>query len=297
MKSNRLFGILYLLLVKKRVTASELADYFEVSVRTIYRDIETLSSYEIPIYMSKGKNGGITLLETYTLDKILLTEKEQKEILFSVQAMDELNCNNNKLLDKMKAIFKNEEKNFIDVDFGIWENSLEHQQNFNTIKKAIIEKRKITFTYFNSYGEISDRNVEPLQLQFQYNSWYLLGYDTNKNDYRFFKLMRIDSIMLLEEQFSRTIPDKKIDFESLTNKTKITLEIKKELSYRVYDEFDTSSITKLENGDFIVQMEVPLNDWVYGYLLSFGENIKVISPEDVKRIVKEKVEKMIINYQ
>lgn len=297
MKSNRLFGILYLLLVKKRITASELADYFEVSVRTIYRDIETLSSYEIPIYMSKGKNGGITLLETYTLDKILLTEKEQKEILFSVQAMDELNCNNNKLLDKMKAIFKNEEKNFIDVDFGIWENSLEHQQNFNTIKKAIIEKRKITFTYFNSYGEISDRNVEPLQLQFQYNSWYLLGYDTNKNDYRFFKLMRIDSIMLLEEQFSRTIPDKKIDFESLTNKTKITLEIKKELSYRVYDEFDTSSITKLENGDFIVQMEVPLNDWVYGYLLSFGENIKVISPEDVKRIVKEKVEKMIINYQ
>ena len=297
MKSNRLFGILYLLLFKKRVTASELADYFEVSVRTIYRDIETLSSYEIPIYMSKGKNGGITLLETYTLDKILLTEKEQKEILFSVQAMDELNCNNNKLLDKMKAIFKNEEKNFIDVDFGIWENSLEHQQNFNTIKKAIIEKRKITFTYFNSYGEISDRNVEPLQLQFQYNSWYLLGYDTNKNDYRFFKLMRIDSIMLLEEQFSRTIPDKKIDFESLTNKTKITLEIKKELSYRVYDEFDTSSITKLENGDFIVQMEIPLNDWVYGYLLSFGENIKVISPEDVKRIVKEKVEKMIINYQ
>ena len=297
MKNNRLFGILYLLLVKKRITASELADYFEVSVRTIYRDIETLSSYEIPIYMSKGKNGGITLLQTYTLDKILLTEKEQKEILFSVQAMDELNCNNNKLLDKMKAIFKNEEKNFIDVDFGIWENSLEHQQNFNTIKKAIIEKRKITFTYFNSYGEISDRNVEPLQLQFQYNSWYLLGYDTNKNDYRFFKLMRIDSIMLLEEQFSRTIPDKKIDFESLTNKTKITLEIKKELSYRVYDEFDTSSITKLENGDFIVQMEVPLNDWVYGYLLSFGENIKVISPEDVKRIVKEKVEKMIINYQ
>ena len=297
MKNNRLFGILYLLLVKKRITASELADYFEVSVRTIYRDIETLSSYEIPIYMSKGKNGGITLLETYTLDKILLTEKEQKEILFSVQAMDELNCNNNKLLDKMKAIFKNEEKNFIDVNFGIWENSLEHQQNFNTIKKAIIEKRKITFTYFNSYGEISDRNVEPLQLQFQYNSWYLLGYDTNKNDYRFFKLMRIDSIMLLEEQFSRTIPDKKIDFESLTNKTKITLEIKKELSYRVYDEFDTSSITKLENGDFIVQMEVPLNDWVYGYLLSFGENIKVISPEDVKRIVKEKVEKMIINYQ
>lgn len=297
MKSNRLFGILYLLLVKKRITASELADYFEVSVRTIYRDIETLSSYEIPIYMSKGKNGGITLLETYTLDKILLTEKEQKEILFSVQTMDELNCNNNKLLDKMKAIFKNEEENFIDVDFGIWENSLDHQQNFNTIKKAIIEKRKITFTYFNSYGEISDRNVEPLQLQFQYNSWYLLGYDTNKNDYRFFKLMRIDSIMLLEEQFSRTIPDKKIDFESLTNKTKITLEIKKELSYRVYDEFDTSSITKLENGDFIVQMEIPLNDWVYGYLLSFGENIKVISPEDVKRIVKEKVEKMIINYQ
>ena len=81
MKQNRLFGIIYLLLSKNTMTAKELSEYFEVSTRTIYRDIELLSELNIPIYMSKGKNGGIFLLENYKFDKSLLTNEEQNQIL------------------------------------------------------------------------------------------------------------------------------------------------------------------------------------------------------------------------
>lgn len=108
MKNNRLFGIIYILLSKKMITAKELADYFEVSTRTIYRDVETLSLLDIPIYMSKGKNGGISLLENYKFDKTLLTDDEQKSILFSLQEISGLNINDNSLYEKLKTVFNKE---------------------------------------------------------------------------------------------------------------------------------------------------------------------------------------------
>ncbi len=130
MKNNRLFGIIYILLSKRMITAKELANYFEVSIRTIYRDVETLSSLDIPIYMSKGKNGGIGLLENYKFDRTLLTENEQKSILFSLQEISELKIDNTNLLEKLKNVFNKENENWFDIDFGIWGNSNAHKENF-----------------------------------------------------------------------------------------------------------------------------------------------------------------------
>ena len=142
MKNNRLFGILYLLLAKNKVTAKELADYFEVSIRTIYRDIDILSSLSIPIYASKGKNGGIELLENYKFDKSLFTEEEQKEMLFSLQSLEKINIHDNHLLGKMKAIFSTvDEEDWFEIDFNSWENSEAHQYNFDLIKEAILKSR------------------------------------------------------------------------------------------------------------------------------------------------------------
>lgn len=112
------------------ITAKELANYFEVSIRTIYRDVETLSSLDIPIYMSKGKNGGIGLLENYKFDRTLLTENEQKSILFSLQEISELKIDNTNLLEKLKNVFNKENENWFDIDFGIWGNSNAHKENF-----------------------------------------------------------------------------------------------------------------------------------------------------------------------
>lgn len=296
MKTNRLFGIIYLLLSKNTMTAKELAEYFEVSTRTIYRDIELLSELNIPIYMSKGKHGGISLLENYKFDKSLLTNEEQNQILFSLQGMNKLQIDNKDIYEKLKNIFSKDEESWFDVDFSVWGKSDTHNQIFKLIRDSILNKYVIEFSYFNSYGKNAKRIVEPLKLYFRYNSWYLCGFDKGKKDYRFFKLMRIKELKILDKTFERTV--KNIDYEKNDNPPKIVklvLQIDKCLAYRVYDEFDESEIINKDK-NFIVKVELPLNDWIYGYILSFGEYIKVLEPSYVKKEIIDKLNKSINNY-
>jgi len=297
MKNDRLFGIVYLLLSRDTMTAKELAEYFEVSVRTIYRDIDLLSSFHIPIYASKGKNGGIRILENYKLDKIMLTEEEQKEILFSLQSIDALNLHNYSLFDKMRNLFQASADDWFEIDFNVWNESDTHRIIFESIKRAILTCHVIEFLYFNSYGETSKRVVEPIQLHFKYNAWYLDAFDRIKNDFRVFKLLRMKNLVIQDISFDR----KKLPKEIIPTKTpklvKMVLEINQAASYRVYDEFEEDTIQKLENGNFRVELELPENDWLYGYLLSFGDTIKVLEPTYLREIILEKLTASLKNYQ
>lgn len=285
-----------MLLTKDTITAKQLADYFEVSVRTIYRDIELLSSLNVPIYMNKGKNGGISLLKDYKFDKTLLTEEDQNQILFALQSLEQLGGNNSNVFSKMKLLFNKSYKNWIDVDFTIWGKSAIQNEIFSTIKKATIDMKKIEFTYYNSYGEKNKRLVEPLQICFKYNAWYVFAYDELKKDYRLFKITRMKDLKILDENFMRNIPDREYYKEKKVKTIVITLEIDKEMSYRVYDEFEEDCVSIMKNGNYLVKVEYPVSDWIYGYILSFGEYAKVISPEEVKQVVKDKLEKCINNY-
>lgn len=296
MKNNRLFGIIYLLLFKKTMTAQELADYFEVSARTIYRDIEVLSELKIPIYMSKGKNGGISLLDNYKLDKTILTDTEQDNILFSLEGINKLQITSDETLSKMQTLFAKNDENWFEVDFSIWDKSFNHKENFETIKNAIIHKKVVEFSYFGSNGTNTYRTVEPLKLYFRHNAWYLCGFDKNKNDYRFFKIMRIKDLKVLSETFDRVINLKEEHYDKAPKIIKLILQINSKLSYRVYDEFNEKNIKILDNGDFLVTVEFPLNEWIYGFILSFGENIKVIEPIFIKEKIKEILQKSLDNY-
>ncbi len=292
--NNRLFEILYILLQKKKVTAKELAEKFEVSTRTIYRDIEALSSANIPIYMSKGKDGGIGILEEYVLNKSILSEEEQNQILFALQSLEKMNGNSEKdILEKMSTIFNKKVTDWIKIDFSNWSPSKEN--TFQIIKSAILNKQLIEFTYYNSTGEKSTRIVEPLQIWFKDKSWYLISYCRLKNDYRFFKLTRMKNVKLLEEHFERDMPEQNEEKKEIKNII-LELEISKEMAFRVYDEFDNHEITKREDGNFIVKVEFPENEWVYSFILSFGEYVKVISPEYAKNIVKQKLQNTLNNY-
>lgn len=297
MKNNRLFGIIYLLLSRDGMTAKELSDYFEVSVRTIYRDIDLLSSLNIPIYASKGKNGGIHILENYKLDKAILTEEEQKEILFSLQSIDKLNINDNNLFMKMKGVFDSSEEDWFEVDFNVWDKSDTHNTIFKLLKKAILNCRVIEFDYFNSYGKTSLRIVEPIKLHFKYNAWYLDAFDKDKNDFRIFKLMRMKNLAVKETNFVRKELPTTPQFDKPPMMVKVVVEIKKEAAYRVYDEFEEANIKELDNGDFRVEMELPENDWLYGYILSFGSTLKVISPNHIKEIIIDRLKSSLKNYK
>lgn len=295
MKSDRLFGIIYLLLMRECVTAKELADYFEVSVRTIYRDIELLSSYSIPIYTEQGRYGGIHLMDSYQLDKTVLREEEQKQILFALQSLEKLSSNQYSISDKLQWLFQQDSRSFIDVDFSIWGKSPIDMVVFNSIQKAILSSNVVQFTYYNSLGTKTNRRVEPLQLCFRYNAWYLYGYDTDKKDYRLFKLLRIQSMTITADTFQREIPETDL-YPKEEHIQRVTLKVHQNLAYRVYDEFEASCITTLEDGNFLVRVDYPENEWLYGYILSFGSGATVLEPDSIREIVKEKLEKALQNY-
>lgn len=296
MKNNRLFGIIYLLLANDTMTAKELANYFEVSVRTIYRDIDTLCELNIPIYMSKGKSGGVKLLDNYKLDKVLVSDENIREILFSLEGISKLNVNSKETYDKLSTIFLQQNENWFEVDFGVWDNSDTHKLCFELIKNAIINKNTISFSYFSSYGEMTKRKAEPLKLYFKYNAWYLCAYDLDKNDYRYFKIMRMKDLKVSDETFARVINFDEKKGDKPPKLVKLVLQIDKSLAYRVYDEFSEESIEILDNGNFKVTTELPFNEWVYGYILSFGDALKVLEPIFIKEEIINRLKRNLDNY-
>ena len=295
MKNERLFEILLYLIEEKDTTATELAEKFNVSVRTIYRDIETLSGANIPIYASKGKDGGIGLLDEYVLNKTILSEKEQNQILFALQGMKKVKGQDEKdILEKLSILFNKKIDDWIKIDFSNWGNIQE--ERFDMIKSAILNKQLVQFTYYNSNGEESKRTVEPLQIWFKDKSWYLVSYCKLKQDYRIFKIARIKEIKMLQEHFERELPKEENNEKHNIKIIELELEINKAMTYRVYDEFESKEITKKEDGNFIIKVKYPENEWVYGYILSFGEYAKVLNPGYAKNIIKDKLQRTLKNY-
>ncbi len=293
--NNRLFEIVYILMQKRKTTAKELADKFEVSTRTIYRDIETLSTANIPIYASKGKDGGIGLLDEYVLNKTILSEEEQNQILFALQGMKKVKGQDEKdVLEKLSILFNKKINDWIKIDFSSWGNDKE--ERFDIIKSAILNKQLIQFTYYNSNGEESKRIVEPLQIWFKDKSWYLISYCKLKEGYRIFKIARIKEIKILQEHFERELPKEEEKEKHNFKIIELELEIDNAMTYRVYDEFENEEITKKEDGNFIIKVKYPENGWVYGYILSFGEYAKVLNPGYAKNIIKDKLQKTLKNY-
>ena len=192
MKDNRLFRMLYYILKKGKVTARELAERFEVSIRTIYRDIDSLSSAGIPIYAIQGKGGGIEIADEFVLSKSLLTEDEREQIMTALCGLENVNKSyENELLTKLSALFKIKNTNWIEVDFNSWQNNKLYEQTFNDIKSAILSKNIISFTYFSSNEKETSRRVKPVRLLFKSQDWYLYAFCLLRNDFRYFKLSRI----------------------------------------------------------------------------------------------------------
>lgn len=197
---NRLLGIVYTLLRKETVTASALAERYEVSVRTIYRDIEVLSQAGIPVYARRGKNGGICLTEQFVLDKMLITREEQQQILSSLLSVEETTASAEKeILQKLGNFFKTEPVNWISIDFSDWSGG--QKQLFEDLKRAILKRKVIRFDYYGQNREMKRRTVEPFQLFFKEYTWYLKAYCRERKALRLFKLKRIKQLEVLEETF------------------------------------------------------------------------------------------------
>lgn len=296
MTVSRHFEIIYILLDKKRVTAKELAMHFEVSTRTIYRDIDVLSGAGIPIYASKGKGGGISLLEGYALDASLFSREEQTDILTGLQTLAVTDFpDTEKVLRKAAQLFKQDTNNWMDIDFSPWGSRKKEKQLFFLLRDSIIHQFKIRFTYFNSSGIKSERCAEPHQLVFKQNAWYLSGYCLEKEQFRIFKVNRMRKVSVTKEQFNlKPIPQGVEEAEKEVGKSiiPVSFQISPEGAYRVYDEFDEDAITKNKDGSFLVEVHLPDSPWLDHYLLSFGTLLEEVHSKELRLRLLKKVDQI-----
>ena len=322
---ERLISIIYILMNKGTVTAGELAERFEVSTRTIYRDIEALSIAGIPVYCKKGKSGGISLTEEFVLDKMLITKEEQQEILAALVGLKETEVadksREQETLKKLGEFFQAEPVPWVNIDLSDWSGL--RRQMYEDIKRAILTRHVVEFDYYGQNRPMSHRVAEPVQLQFKEYTWYLRAYCRERKEFRTFKLFRMQRLQVREETFvpktehkEETVPEAKCEMSGdstlvETEKTKgsenvsqpefpvtpLTLWIDKKEAYRIYDRFDESELELLPDGNFLAHCAYPLDEWVYSLILWFGPSAKVLEPEFIRAEVQKRIRQMAENYE
>ncbi|MDR2545947.1 MAG: YafY family transcriptional regulator [Lachnospiraceae bacterium] len=299
MKTSRLFEIIYILLSKERVTAKEFAERFEVSTRTIYRDVEAISMAGIPIYTEKGSGGGISLLPGFVLNKTMFSEVEQKEILSAIQGVSRTGATGtDHILQKLSVIFDRVAVNWLEIDFAYWGRDMGCL--WEDIKTAILERQIIEFDYYSSFSEKTNRRVEPLQLWFKFNAWYIKGFCIERKEMRTFKLTRIKELTVTRVTFAER--------ESLDNaetptseehdplSIKIRLRIAPEMTYRVMDEFANDETVQEADGSYLVTIYCHQDNWINNLILSFGEYAEVLEPQHIRDIIAAKARKISEKY-
>lgn len=298
MKNNRLFKILYYVLEKGKVTANELAEKYEVSIRTIYRDIDVLSSAGIPIYATQGKGGGIEIADDFVLKKSFLSENEQEQILIALKGLELTNKEyENELLTKLTALFKTKNTNWIEVDFTNWQRSKSYDELFKDIKSAIINKNIVRFIYFSSNKKETSRKVKPIRLLFKGWDWYVYAFCLSRNDFRYFRLSRIKEFEILpntfEDDFDSIVLKKEIEYEETVF---VKVKFDREMAFRVYDEV-SSAIEEDEDGSLYATVELPNDYNLYNYIFSYGDAAEVLEPKEIRDKIKNIINIMAKKYR
>ena len=292
MPESRLFKILYYLLDKGTATAPELAERFEVSVRTIYRDIDMLSSAGIPVYTTTGHGGGIHLVDNFVLKKSLLSEQEMQDILIGVQSLSAVPYpNTDGVMSKLKATFRMPESDWIEIDFSRWGSIAEKEKCFfERLKRSILDQQEIQFLYYNTLGEGSRRRCQPLKLVYKDKAWYLYAFCLKRKDYRLFRISRMKELLVSEQRFKKHSERKGPVFslmEEMGNPIEIGLSFPKEVSYRVYDTFE-DDVIKWDGQEIRVNVTLPETEWLYGFIMSFGNQVSILYPLSLKEKIIER---------
>lgn len=252
MKIDRLIGILSILLQRDTVTAPELAGQFEVSRRTISRDIQTLCQAGIPVMTKQGANGGICIMKNYRIDRTLLTNTEMKDILAGLQSLDSVNGTNRygQLMEKLLAgssDFMAADQSVL-IDLSSWyKDSL--APKIEQIRRAIDSQTCLRFRYYSPSGETT-RKIEPYYLIFRWASWYVWGWCTDRKDYRLFKLNRMSSLLADTDTFSkRSVPLPDLRNERIfPGGIRVKALFSTKCKWRLVEEFGSECFTETEDG-------------------------------------------------
>lgn len=293
MKIDRLLGILVMLSKNERLTAPQLAEHFEVSKRTINRDIDALCMAGIPIITRQGMGGGIYIQEGYKIDKNIFKENELSEIATGLKALASINLAEDAqgLLNKVIPNDVNEQNDIIKIELGsFWKESISNKVKL--IRNAIKTSKCVSFTYYSTRGK-SKKEVEPYYVIFKWDDWYLYGYD---DDFRMYKLKRLWDLAVSEKEFTKR--EAKQNDESIGDFFEDNYTLKavfsKSVEYRLAEEYGNKCYIETDKG-LMFEQGFTNYDYMLSWVLSYGNDVEVLEPgeliEHLKDIAKEQIKK------
>ena len=309
MKVDRLVSIIMILLEKKRIGAQELADMFEVSPRTIYRDIDAINMAGIPVRSIPGVGGGFEIMQEYKIDKKIFSTSDLSAILMGLSGLSSMIRGDELVnaLAKVKSFIPVDvakdielKANQIYIDLSPWMNNTDIQPQLESIKMALQESRLLSFEYADRYGNKTSRIVEPYQLVLKSNRWYFQGYCYKRNDFRLFKLSRISDLHVQEQFFiPRDYQKPQLDFGNMliTMQTEIIIRIHKTIMDRVLDYCTYEHFSPDGDEHYIVRFPFIENDYYYNILLSFGDKCECLEPLHVRTQMKLRIQNIAALYK
>ncbi len=290
MQSQRLFEIVYLLMERSPRTTGDLAEHLEVSARTVRRDVEALSAAGVPVYMTRGKGGGVHLMDGYVLDRSLVSEAEQDEILAALSALRQTGASDDEALpERVARLFRREGADWLDIDFSFWGAPPTYRRAFDLVKRSILERRPLAFRYRDAGDRTSQRTVEPVKLLYKERSWYVRAWCRERADWRTFKIIRMvwESMELGEGTFEpRPLPPELVESYDTGRGRRIVLLFSGDEG-RVREEFDPATIERLDDGRLRVTLHTETTDRSRHYLLSFGADLVVEEPADLREWMRQ----------
>ncbi|MBY0162796.1 YafY family protein [Paenibacillus lautus] len=311
MKIDRLLAITVLLLNRGRLSAKELADRFEVSSKTIYRDMDTLCQAGIPIVAHQGITGGFEIMEHYMIDKYWLSAEEMSTLVTAVKGLSSAleDPQMGMLLEKIKALLRRVEQGLGDeyrkepvvMDFQPWGQRQGLKPAVGLLKQAIHDKRRVQMEYIDAEGGAERRTIEPASLFLKGNVWYVQAFCLEREDFRLFRLSRMQDIKMLSEAYEpRPWPGKeRLEWDSSWSNAReqeTVLLFEAAARQRVADMFPPEQVTVTPDGSLRVHVLYKLDEWFYGMILSFGDQVLVELPGEAAEEVKRRAKRMLQRY-
>ncbi|GIN72694.1 putative HTH-type transcriptional regulator YobV [Bacillus sp. J14TS2] len=299
MKLDRLLRMIMLLLDRKKVTAQELAEELAVSVRTVYRDIDTLSSAGIPVVSYQGANGGISLIENYRIDKHFLKEEEFTSLSAALKSLLTAyeDPSAKTVLEKISHIVgKEATEDYLFIDDSPWGQDEHLKQKRTFLKTAIETNTCVEIVYGNR--TVIPRIIEPHTLVQKGRSWYVYSYCLQRQAFRLFKLARIKDLQWNEQTFQR----KEVDVSELPwdkdwydhKMITLTLTYQADIYEKMEELFGVEAVDAEKQ---IVTLQLPENQWLYGFLLSFSDKIEVLEPKHIREIIQQQARNIFNMYK
>lgn len=308
MKVDRLVSIIMILLDKERIGAQELADMFEVSPRTIYRDIDTINLAGIPVRATSGVGGGFEIMEKYKLDNKVFSSNELSILLMGLSSLSNM-MHTEELthtLAKVKSFIPADQAKAISlkagqisIDLSPWIGNKNISVYLEKIKAALLENKLLSFEYTDGHGNQTLRAVEPYKLLLKDSHWYLHGYCQLRNDFRLFKLSRMSDLNIEEETFTlREYQEPTLEFDEILKSIQETIKIRihKSVMDNVLVFCDVTCFSQDEPDYYLVDFPFIENDYYYNVLLSFGDKCECLEPSHVRAEMKLRIQNLALMY-